>query len=119
MVSMYFIVTGLFVMQSKWWLKITPPKSHRVELMTLQHWKSHKNLNTPIHASTSIESISTIDTAVHVHINRIALAEFEDTAPASGGTVDIPSEGNEPILHGEPQESGNADSDTKKKTKQK
>jgi len=105
MVSMYFIVTGLFVMQSKWWLKIAPPKSHRVELMTLQHWKSHKNLNTPIHASTSMESI-------HVLINELALAEFEDTAPASGGIVDIPSEGNEPILHGEPQESRNADSDT-------
>jgi len=83
--------------------------------MTLQHWKSHKNLNIPIHASTSMESISTADTAVRVHINELALAEFEDTVPAaSGGTVNIPSDGKESVLNGEPQESRNADSDVSK-----
>ena len=89
MVSMYFIISGLFLLQSKWWLKITPTENHVVELMTLQHWKGQMNPTSPLRASTSVESISTVDTP----IRDSALLELEDAKPASnytsGGTVKI------------------------------
>ena len=116
MVSMYFIVSGLFVMQSKWWLKITPAENRRVELMTLQHWKSCKNPNTPFHSLTNTELISTVDTPICVHINDSALVELENAMPESnstfGDTVEIHSERNEVETHAlteEPQESRNAE----------
>ena len=100
MVSMYFIVSGLFVLQSKWWLKISPSENHAVELVTLQHWKRQKNPTSPLHASKSMESISTVATP----FRNSALLDLEITKPASnytsGGTVKILSEGNEPAVHG-------------------
>jgi len=116
MVSMYFIVSGLFVMQSKWWLKITPAENRRVELMTLQHWKSCKNPNTPFNSLTNTESVSTVDTPICVRINGSALVELENAMPVSNSTsgdaVEIHSERNEVETHAlteEPQESRNAE----------
>ena len=89
MVSVYFFVSGLFMLQSKWWLKITQAENHAVELVTLQHWKRQKNPTSPLPASMSTESISTVDTP----IRDSALLELEVAKPASnytsGGTVKI------------------------------